>query len=152
MPGIFIDGFSNCTQYFKGGKIIILHVLQVLLGQGADDSRSGIELVDLMLFHDLPEASVMRMIGNAFEHHRCGTVEQRSVNNITMTGDPADIGGAPVDIIFVVLEYIFEGESGVDHITRIGVDHSLGHPGGSGGVEDEQRILCFDDLEAAVSM
>ncbi len=58
-----------------------------------------------------------------------------------MAGDPADIGGAPVDVTVVIIEHIFMCHRRKHQITASGVQHALGLAGRSRRVEDEQRIL-----------
>lgn len=65
------------------------------------------------------------------EHHHRGTVRQRAVDHIAMPGDPADVGRAPVDVVFAQIEDQFVGEAGIDEVTAAGVQHALGLAGGA---------------------
>ncbi len=82
-----------------------------------------------MFFYNLPEAAIVGIAGYAFKHDCCGTIRQRTVNNITVTGDPADVCRTPVHIVFPVLKYIFKGKRRVYHIPGGGMYHSFGRSG-----------------------
>ncbi len=58
-----------------------------------------------------------------------------------MPGDPAHVGGAPVDVARMVVEDVFEGGGRIDQIAAGGVQHAFRLAGGAGGIEDEQRIF-----------
>ena len=73
--------------------------LLALPHQRADGGGGGVEDVDLELLHDLPEPVQLRIGGYALEHDRGGAVGQRSVDDVAVPGDPADVGGAPVDVL-----------------------------------------------------
>ena len=94
-----------------------------------------------MFVHHLTHAVGGRVIGHPFEHDGGGTVGQWPVDQIGVTGYPAHVGGTPVDVLFVVIEHVFEGEGGIDQIAARGVQHTLGFAGGAGGVEHEQGIF-----------
>ena len=119
--------------------------------QGADGRRSGVELVDLELFADLPEAGRRRIRGHALKHDRGGPVEQRAVDDIAVSGDPADVGGAPVDVVGLVLEYIGEAVARIHHIASTSMDHPLGLARAARGVEDEEQVLGIHGLGRTVA-
>jgi hypothetical protein len=58
-----------------------------------------------------------------------------------MAGDPADVGGAPVDVVVVDIEDVFVREGRVEEIAGGAVDDALGFSGGAGGIEHEEIIL-----------
>ena len=45
-----------------------------------------------------------RVAGDALEQDAGGAVGQRAVHDVGVTGDPADVGGAPVDLLGMVVE------------------------------------------------
>ena len=67
-----------------------------------------------------------------------------------MAGHPADVGGAPVDVAFVVVEDIVVGHRGVDEVAAGRVQHALRGSGRTRSVEDEQRVLRVHRLGRAV--
>ena len=112
-----------------------------LAHQLANGRGRGVEDVDLVLVHDLPEPGRVRVGRHALEHQRGGAVGERSVDDVRMPGDPADVGGTPVDVAVVVVEDMLVGHGGVQQVAAGAVLHTLRFAGGTGGVEDEQRIL-----------
>lgn len=59
----------------------------------------------------------------------CGGVGQRSVNNVGVSGDPADVGGAPVNFARVVVEDVFKSRRRVHEVPGCRVLHALGLAG-----------------------
>ena len=58
-----------------------------------------------------------------------------------MTGDPADIGRAPVHVLVLHVEDEFRRRVGSREVTARRVDDALGFPGGARGVEDVEHVL-----------
>ena len=94
-----------------------------------------------MFVHHLPETRGIGVIGHALEHQGNGAVGQRPIDDIAVAGDPAHVGGTPIDIAVVIVEDQLVGERGVDHIAAGGVQHALGLAGGARGIKNEQRVL-----------
>ena len=111
------------------------------LHQRADRGRRGVEDVDLVLVDDVPEPRIIRIIRHALEHQRGRAVGERPVENVAVAGDPADVGGAPVDVAVVIVEDVLMRHRREHEIAARGVQHALGLAGRARGVEDEQRIL-----------
>ena len=88
--------------------------------------------------------------GRTFVHQRRRAVGQRAVDDVAVARDPADVGGAPVDILIVQIEDVFGGDIRPDHVAAGGVDDSLGLAGRSAGVEDEKRVLGVHRLGGAL--
>ena len=79
--------------------------------QRADRGWRGVEDVDLVLVADLPEARKIRVVRHAFEHQRRRAVGQRAVDDVAVTGDPAHVGRAPVDVAVVIVEQRIDASS-----------------------------------------
>ena len=94
-----------------------------------------------MFLDNLPESSEVGIVGHAFKHDGNRAVCQRSVDNIGVPGNPADIRSAPVNIAFVVVENLLVRVSGVNEVAAGGVQNALRFSGGAGGVEDEKRFF-----------
>src|SRR4029078_12993850 len=85
-----------------------------------------------------------------FEHQRNGAVREWPVNDVAVAGDPADVGGAPLEVAAVIVEHVLVGYGGVEQIAAGGVQHALRLAGGAGGVKDEQRVLRLHLLAWAI--
>ena len=92
------------------------------------------------------------VVGHALEHQRGGAVGERPVDDVAVAGDPADIGGAPVDVAVMVVEDILVRHRGIDEIAAGGVQHALRLAGRARRVEDEQRILRLHLFRLAVGL
>ena len=120
---------------------VFCHRRVACLHQRADRGRRRVDGVDLVLVADLPEPRHARIVRHALEDHRGRAVRERAVDDIAVSGHPADVGGAPVDVALVVVEHILVGQRGVDQIAAGGVQHTLGLSGRARRVEDEQRVF-----------
>src|SRR5690606_29158267 len=150
LPGFGVDGLTHAAQQAHAGAGGGLHRLVAQGHQGADSGRRGIEDIDLVLVDDLPTAGGVRVGRHTLEHQGGGPVAQRSVDDIGVAGNPADVSGAPVHLALVVVEYVVVSQGSTEQVTAGGMQHALGLAGGAGGVEDEQRVLAVHGLRFAV--
>ena len=72
-----------------------------------DRCRSCVEDANTIVSNDLPEAVRLGPVGRSLVHEGGGTIGERTVDKITMSGNPAYVGGAPVDILFAQIKDIF---------------------------------------------
>jgi len=151
-PGFGVERLADGTQNAQRGNIVRIDPLVAFFGDGADGCRSGIEIVDIVFLDDGPEPAEIRIIGNAFEKDAGVTVAQRAVNNVAVTGDPSDVGGAPVSVFFPHVKSELLGHGGIQQVAGLGVDDALGLPGRTGGVKDEQRIFRVHFFGLAVTV
>ena len=106
-PCFWIDRLADRaeqTQRRAGG---LFDRLFARTHQRADRCRGGIENIDLVLVDDFPEAGERGIIRDALEHQGRRAIGERAIDDIAVASDPADIGGAPVNIAFVIVEDIF---------------------------------------------
>ena len=118
VPGFGVDGFSHGSEYPETGAGSLMNRLIAPGHQGTDSCGSGIEDTDLVAVNDLPDPRSVGPVWQTFIHECCGAVGKRPINNVGMPGDPAYISATPVNIPVVVIEYIMEGDGGVEQITR----------------------------------
>ena len=116
------------------------------LDEGADRGRRGVENRDAVILDHFPEAAEVRCVRRAFVHHLGDAVSQRAVNDVGVPGDPADVGGAPVNILVAHVENVFAGRVGAGEVAAGGVEDSLRFAGRAGRVEDEKRVLGVEAL------
>src|SRR5699024_7396144 len=96
-------------------------------------------------------AVLVRGVGSALVDHAGGAVGERAVHAIGVAGDPADVGGAPVDVLAgLVVEHDVVRVGRLREVAARGVDDALGLAGGAGGVEDEQGVLGVERLRCVV--
>src|SRR5262245_23354017 len=87
------------------------------LDEGADGGGGGVEDVDAVLLDDFPEAVLARMVGRALVHQRGGAIAERTVDDVAVARDPADVGGTPVGIVLLDVEYPFVRQGRAEEIT-----------------------------------
>ena len=82
--------------------------------------------------------------------NRGHSVDQRAIDNVGVTGHPANVGRAPVDIVGLVVEHPFERAARVQVVTCRRMPYPLGFASRSTGIEDKQRVLRVHFLRRAV--
>src|SRR5207247_1281501 len=98
----------------------------------ADGRRRGVEHGDAVALYDLPEATPVGVIRRALVHHAGGAEGKRAVDDVAVSGDPADIGRAPVHVVVAQIEDVLAGDVRADQVAGRGVEHALRPPGGTG--------------------
>src|SRR5690606_4569251 len=95
-------------------------VLQRVLLTPADEStyrgRSCIEDIDLMAVDHVPEAVRARVVRGPFVHEHGGTKGKRPIDDVAVPGHPADVGGAPINIIILDIE---DDLGGICHLCQV---------------------------------
>src|SRR6266850_4376158 len=109
--------------------------------KGADGGGRSVKDIHLIFIDDTPEAIPLWPVGCALIHQTGGAVRQRAVDDVTMAGDPTDIGRAPIRIFLLQVEHILGGEVGAEHIATGGVHNTLRPAGGAAGIENVQWML-----------
>ena len=130
-PGFRIDRLTHGAEESERGKIARIGELISRFYKGANGGWSSVENGDAVFLDDIPEATEVGMIGGTFIHDLSHAIGERSVGDVGMAGDPADISGAPVDIVILHVENVFAGGVSAGEITAGGVEDSLGFSGGS---------------------
>ena len=102
-----------------------------------------------MAIDDSPEAVGLRKIRRAFIHQAGGTVLQRAINNVAVSGDPANVGSTPISVFFVEIEHPFGRDVGTDGISASGVDDAFRLARCARGVKDVERMFGIERLRRA---
>ena len=89
-------------------------------------------------------------VGRAFVHERRRAGGQRTIDDVAVPGDPADVGGAPVDVFVADVEDPLDGLLGEQVVAGRGVHDALRLAGRAAGVEDEERVFAVERLGGAV--
>ena len=95
-----------------------MFIYQLVTGfnKGTDSGRRGVENRNSVIFDNLPEAGEVREIGCPLIHDLSHSIQHRPIGDVGVPGDPADVGGAPVDIVITHIKDVFAGGIGVDHV------------------------------------
>ena len=140
-PRFGVDRLTDRTKQPQTGEIVLRRPLVAPLDEGANRCGSRVEDADLVLLDDLPEASVVRPVRRPFVHHGRGSVRQRSVDDVAVSRDPADVGGTPVRVFVLQIEDPLRRHHRAECVAARRVHDSLRFARAARGVEDEQRML-----------
>src|SRR6266487_4194728 len=110
----------------------------------ADRRWRGIKNVDPIFFDDFPEPIGFRPIRRAFVHDGCRTIGERTVDNIAVARDPADVSRAPKDIFIPNVEDVLRSRVNSDQITAGGMENAFWFPSGAARVEKIKRMLAVE--------
>ena len=152
LPGFGVDRLTNRTQQAQRFARRLLDRVVAFAHERANRRRRRVADVDLVLVADFPEPRRRRIVGHAFEHDRDRAVGERPVDNVTVSRDPADVGGAPVDVARVIVEDVLVRQRGVHHVTACRMQHALRFTRRSRGVKDEQRVFGVHLLAGAIGI
>src|SRR5208337_1040232 len=125
-----LDRFAH-----RGHVLEAVMVFRRLVGPGAPKCpyccRRGVKDVDVEFFGDPPRTPRVGISRKPLVHNRGGGEGQRAVDNIGMTGDPADIGHAPVDVLGMDILNVFRRSSHVGEVSPGAVLATLGLASGA---------------------
>ena len=119
--------------------------------KSADGGGRGVQNAHAILGDHIPETIPPRVIRRTLVHHRGRPVSQRAVDDIAVAGDPANIGGAPVNVILFQVENPLGGGLRPQQIPRRAMDNPLGLARGAAGIQQKQQILAVHRLRRAGS-
>src|SRR5699024_10204667 len=143
-PGLRVDGLTHGAQHTNAGEVVLIGELPAPLHAGADQRGCGVELGDPVLLNDLPQPALVRGVRGALVHDLGGPVGHGPVGDVAVAGDPADVCGAPVDVLVGLhVVVVTVGDRSLGQIAAGGVQDALRVYGGAGGVAEEQRVLSI---------
>lgn len=87
-----------------------------------------------MLIHKVPIPARIRIDRRTLKESRRRSQRQRTIHNVRMTGDPADVRHAREFVFRVDVKDVLDGEEGGEDIASTAVDHALGFAGRAGGL------------------
>ena len=140
-PGLGVDRLADAAEQPQRREIVLLRQIVAPADEGADRRRRRVEDGDLVPLDDRPEAVLLGGIGRPFVHDGGGAVGERAVDDVAVPGDPADVGGAPVDVVLAQVEDVLGRQVRAQQVAAGRVHDPLRLPGRPRGVEDEERML-----------
>lgn len=92
--------------------------------------------------------SPFRGVGGTKTHNDpCRSIGHRSVRDVRVSRDPTHVGGAPVHVVVVVVERVFECSRCVQHVARSRVQHAFGLSRGPAEDRRAERHTMFSNLK-----
>ena len=143
-PGFGVDGLADGAEQADAGQVVAVREFVAELHQCAQCGRRGVENRDPVVLADFPEAAGVGVHRPAFVDHRGAAGRQRTVGDVGVAGDPADVRGAPEDVVVAQVEHPQVCDHGVQQVAGAGMLDALGFAGGAGGVQQEQRVVGAD--------
>ncbi len=129
---------------------MLLHPLVAPTNKGANRRRRRVENADGVFLDQAPETIRLRPVGRAFIHQRRRARRERSVDHIAVPGDPADIRGAPINVVLAQVENVFRAAVNADEIAAGGVQNAFRFSSRSAGVKDVKRMLAVERERGAM--
>ncbi len=121
------------------------------LHAGADRGRRGVEDRHAVALDDLPPDVLVGIVRRPLVHDAGRAVGERPVDDVGVAGDPADVGGAPVDVpLGLEVEDVAVGPGDAGQVAAGGVQDPLRLRGRARGVEDVERVLGAHRLGRAM--
>src|SRR5262249_40702670 len=111
--------------------------------EGANRRGGCVENADFMLLDHLPKTTEIGLIGGSLVHENRRCILKGPVDHVAMACHPSDVGGGPVNIVFLQIEDPFRRESCAKHVAGCCVNNPFWLPRGAAGVEDVEEILAF---------
>ena len=143
--GIGVGALTGQIQRLEVGKVVIGHqlCLRIVAFDRAQGGGSGKETADLVFGDHPPEgAGIGGADGFALEHDRCATGDQRTIADVRMPDDPADVGCRPEDIARADVVHGFHRPVQRHQVTASGAYDTLGRAGGARSVEDIGGVVA----------
>ena len=107
-------------------------------------------MVTAIIFDDSPKSIRLRPVRRALIHQGGRAQCERTINNVTVAGDPADVRCAPVKILVAQIEDIFRRRINPEQIAAGGVQNSFRFSGRAAGVKNVKRMLGIECHRLAI--
>ena len=125
-------------------------MLLALAHEGADRCWCAVENVHLQLFNNLPPAIPCWRVWCPLVHHLRCAVRERTVDDVGVAGDPANIRCAPVDIVWLDVKDGAMCERCAEQIASTRVHDPLRLRRGAARVEQEEELFGGHRIGGAV--
>lgn len=116
VPGLGIDRFTDGTQDTNGRQVVVVDMVNAKTTEETDGSRSRVKVSETMFFDGLPVTGRGGVYGSGLEEGGCDTISERTVDDIGMAGDPANISHAGEAVIGMDIKDIFEGDGSTEEV------------------------------------
>jgi hypothetical protein len=112
--------------------------------------RGRVEDGHAVTLDDLPPAVAVREVRRPLVQNRRRAVAEGPVDDVAVAGDPADVGGAPVDVgLRLQVEDVVVRRGAADEVAGGRVNDALRLGGRAGRVHEEQEVLRVHRLGRA---
>ena len=98
-PRLGVDRLADASEQPERREVVLRRVLRPPLHVRADRRRRRVQDRDLVALDDVPPAVLVREVGRSLVQDARGAVAERPVDDVAVPRHPADVGGAPVDVL-----------------------------------------------------
>ena len=145
-PSLGVDRFADGAQKAQRIEAVTEHVVITPTHESADGGRGRVENGDAVAVDHLPETVGLGLVGRAFVQEDGGAIGEQAVNDVTVTGNPADVGGAEIAVGFFEIENVVRREFRAEQVARARVKHALGFAGRAARIENEKWVLGVESF------
>ena len=140
-PRLGVDRLADAAEQAQRREVVLRGQRLTLLHERPDRGRRHVQHRDLVVLDDLPPALPGRGVGRALVQDAGRRVRERSVDDVRVARDPADVSRAPVDVVGLDVEDHLVAVAGAQEIARGRVHDALGLRGRPRRVEQVEHVL-----------
>ena len=89
-------------------------------------------------------------MGDALKHQGPGANGERTIDDVGVASDPADVSGAPIGFTFAIVEHILHRHGCLQQVAARGVQDAFGLACGARGVKDKEGVFAVHPLRLTV--
>ena len=134
-------GSPTLPRMRKRRQIIFLRPILAVAHQEANGGRCRVKNRDTIALDQIPPTAWRWVVRFPFGGENRRAVQQRTIDDVTVPGDPAGIGDAEVDIVVFQVKDVLRGDICAHHVTAMDVEDAFRFSCRAGRVEDIE--WCF---------
>ena len=123
---------------------MLLHVFIAPLDEGTDCCGRGVQNADLVFLDQFPEPVFGRIVGGTLVHQTGSPGRERTVDDITVSGDPSAVSSTPENIIIAMVKNPLKSSLDPQVVASSCVANSLRFSCASRCIEDEQGRFAIE--------
>ncbi|KAF5036627.1 hypothetical protein DSECCO2_573070 [anaerobic digester metagenome] len=145
-----VERLADGAEHAQRREIVLRRPLVTVAHEHPDGGRGGVEDRHPEVLDQPPVGAGVRVVRRPLGDDDGRADGERAVDDITVAGDPAGVGGAPEDVVLLDVEDALRRVVGPDHVASARVHDPLRRPGRAARIEDEERVFRVHHLRRAV--
>ncbi len=141
-PRLRVDRLADGSEQPERREVVLRRVLRPPLHVRPDRRRRRVQDRDAVALDDVPPAILVGEVGRALVEDARRAVAERPVDDVAVSGDPADVRRAPVDVgVRLQVEDVVVGGRRADQIARGRVSDALRLRGRPARVQEVEKVF-----------